>query len=337
MGLVFIDSFDHATTPDQLATKYLGQYVNSYSPTAGRRGGGCMSGWYGSINCPMSGDDTVVVGCAREHDGVGDGAAFINTYDSESRRHVYIAETSLGSLSAVVDNGYSPHTVLGRTRNGVIQNGSWYYYEAKIRVHGSDGYVILRVNEVTELTVTSQNTLPAGANAEIWFVQLHDGSYMNGGKLDDVYILDSSGTLNDFLGDVRVEAHFPKANGNSSGWTPSTGANWETTDEHAPNTTDYNSTTTLNALDTLDVEDLKNTGGNIKGVQMLVYHKKNDAGGCLMAPVVRVGGVDYVGADFAPSDSSWRYERRVHEKDPAGSAWSESSFNAAEFGYKKTG
>lgn len=337
MGLVFIDSFDHANTAEQLATKYLGQYVNSYSPTAGRRGGGCMSGWYGMINAPMSGDSTVVVGCARQHDGVGDGTAFINTFDAESRPHVFITESSLGSLSVWRHNGWNPHVLLGRTRNGVIQNGAWYYYEAKIVIDGSSGAVTLRVNEVTELTLTGQNTLPAGADAEIWIVQLHDGSYMNGGKLDDVYILDSSGTLNDFLGDVRIEAHFPKALGNSSGWTPSTGTNWETTDEHTPNETDYNSTATLNALDTLDVEDLKNSGGNIKGVQMLVYHKKNDAGGCLMAPVVRVGGVDYVGADFAPSDSAWRYERRVHEKDPAGGTWTESSFNAAEFGYKKTG
>jgi hypothetical protein len=161
---------------------------------------------------------------------------------------------------------------------------------------------------------------------------------MNGGKLDDVYILDSSGTLNDFLGDVRIEAHFPKGPGSSTGWTPSAGANWETTDDQpAPNTTDYNSTTTLNAADTLDVQNLKNTGGTIQGVQMLLYHKKNDAGGSLVAPVVRVGGSDYVGADFAPSDSSWRYERRVYEKDPTGAAWTESSFNAAEFGYKKTG
>jgi hypothetical protein len=193
------------------------------------------------------------------------------------------------------------------------------------------------VNEVLELNLTGLNTHPAGSTAEIWLIGLRGGSYMNSGRLDDLYILDGNGTLNDFLGDVRVEAHYPKGPGNSAGWTPSTGANWETTDERPPNATDYNYTTTLNAQDTLDVEDLKNAGGAIKGIQMLLYHKKNEAGGCLMAPIVRVGGVDYVGADFAPSDSSWRYDRWVHEKDPAGATWTESSFNAAEFGYKKTG
>jgi hypothetical protein len=158
---------------------------------------------------------------------------------------------------------------------------------------------------------------------------------------DDLYLLDNSGSINNnFLGDMRVDAHFPVTpDGTHQDWTPSTGSDrFAVVDDPSANITDYNATLTLNDIDTLNIENMKNPGGSIAGLQTMHYHSKADAGACLVAPIVRSGAADYVGSNFAPSVDSFAFQRTLYETNPAtGLQWAESEFDAVEIGYKKTG
>jgi hypothetical protein len=153
-------------------------------------------------------------------------------------------------------------------------------------------------------------------------------------------VLDGSGAapLNTFLGDCRVDARYPTAEGASSAWTPLSGTdNALMIDETAPDDdTTYNSTSTVGATDTHVVQDAPVPGAVLYGVQLCLSAKKSDAGACSLAPVVRHSGVDQVGTAFNPG-TTYLYNVTPYGLNPGtGAAWTEAGFNAAEFGYRRT-
>jgi len=338
MAMLFIDSFDFYTSAE-MGKKYVQNVGGAIGATSGRRGGGGFSSGIVGVLLPTnSGIVTMGAACYA-----GCWLCFANESqiqlgiigNGNGGLTIWRTQTGYGNWSSswtVNGAGY----VIGTTRNGIIAAGNWYYIEVEAKLHGSTGHVIIHVNGVNEPTTpdcsSAVNTLQGGTT-NILYVGLQV-------RADDFYVLDSSGSINNtFLGDVRVDAHFPMTPaGAHSEWTRSTGADqWATVDETAPNITDYNSTPTLNAIDTLTLENLKNSGGTIAAVQTLLYNSKSDAGPCVIAPVLRSGGTDYAGSGVAPSTDSWNYSRTVYDQNPSGpAAWDETAFNALEVGYKKT-
>lgn len=341
MALLFIDGFDHYATADILKKWTV---VNSavWISNVGRRAG---SGLYVNNNTayiykaisPSSA--TAIVGGAFNISSAGAVPLFIGG-GPLNYTHIFLEMAANGAINVYRQgNGLAPYTpqatLLGTTEADVVGFSSWSYIELKVYVHDSNGTVDVRVNGVSKLSLSSQDTAYNGTTISI--AGCGYGAYY---YVDDFYICDTSGsTNNDFLGDVCVDAHYPTAEGATHDWTPSTGANNAALiDETAPNTTDYNSTSTLNAVDTFMIEDLKNTGSNLLGVQLNLCHSKEDAGDCLIAPVSRPVSTDIPGTDVAPSLSSYVYNTTMYEVNPGNSApWTESAFNATEFGYKKTG
>jgi len=221
------------------------------------------------------------------------------------------------------------------TGPGVVHSAEWYYVETKIVAHPTAGSIELRVNGVVQINATNLNTSVDSASNQIRTVTV---AVCN--VVDDLYVLDSASDVNNtFLGDVRIDAHFPNQDGFHKAWTPSTGSDhWELVNETAPNTTDYNSTLDLNAIDTLSCEHLKNAGASLKAVQLNVCVTKDITGPCVMTPLIRVDSTDYPNATtFPPSEGSYEYIHQPYNKQPDGTNWNETDFNNSEFGYKKTG
>ena len=137
--------------------------------------------------------------------------------------------------------------------------------------------------------------------------------------------------------DVRVDARRPTAPGATTGWTPSAAPNWSCVDDSAPNDdTDYVEATAVGLTDTYAVQDAPVAGGTIYGVQVNLSTKKTDAGSCSLAPIVRHSGTDQVGSAFNPG-TAYAFARAVYPTNPGtGAAWTESDFNAAEFGLQRT-
>jgi len=156
---------------------------------------------------------------------------------------------------------------------------------------------------------------------------------------DDVYVCDGAGSApwNTFLGDCRVDVRVPTAEGTTIGWTPLSGSdNALMVDEALDNgDTDYNATSTLDAIDTFVVQDAPIPGAAIYGVQHVLNMKKADAGVCTVAPVIRHSTTDYPGTALSPS-MTYAPLTQVQPTNPGTAAqWIEADFNAAEFGYKR--
>jgi hypothetical protein len=72
-------------------------------------------------------------------------------------------------------------------------------------------------------------------------------------------------------------------------------------------------------------------------VQVVLVAKKSDAGVCAVAPVIVHGGTEYEGGSFNPS-TAYAYRVVPYSVNPGtGAAWTQSDFNAAEFGYRRVG
>jgi len=338
MAMLFMDSFDYYATAQLPSRGWVGQgtgYVD-ITAAAGRRG---SAGLYmhmpnNSItpvwNWNPSADLTVTIGMAIKWVSAGMAVTFGN-----SAACVKFALNANGSITVTVTNGGTTAT----TAIALISTGVWYYLELQVYLHVSAGTVALRINGVDAIvTMTGQHTQNgAGSLSYVSFNSVGTQPLY----IDDFYVLDTSGSINNnFLGDVRVDAHYPVTpDGTHHDWVPSSGVdNFAVVDEVTPNITDYNATNVLNALDTFNVDHLKNPGGTIKAIQTAMFHSKSDAGACLVAPVLRSGGTDNVGSDVAPSADSYLYKMTVYEQNPNGpAAWDETAFNAIEAGYKKTG
>lgn len=341
MALLFMDSFDHYATAD-IQTKWSAK-VNAcvIDASNGRRSGGCLKTnsnqqWITKAISPTAdggGNYYVTLGFAFKTSAQSGPFACFNTGNGYQ-----MTAFVNGSLQLSLINGPWYNTpVVTSTKSLALD--TWYYIEWKTKFHTSTGTTEIRVNGETWASATGFNSRP-NTDAYCTIILLGVvGNYYPTMYYDDVYCLDGSGsTNNDFLGDCRVDAHFPTGDGATHTWTPSTGTtHWDLVDEAAPATADYNTTSTLDAIDTLTVEDLKNAGSTIKAVQVCAYETKDDAGACQIAVVHRVDGTDYPNASpNYPSAASWLYDLRPYDAQGDATAWNEADFNASEFGYKKT-
>jgi hypothetical protein len=238
-------------------------------------------------------------------------------------------------------SAYRGSTLLGSSTT-TLTVGTFTYVETLVTVHNTTGAVTVRFNGTSVLSLSNQNTRGGTGDAwnEVrlgWFSP--SGAYNPEWDFDDIYILDGagSGPWNTFLGDCRVDPSYPDAAGATSGWTASTGANYTTVDETTPNDdTDYVSTSTVNAVDTYAFQAAPVAGATIFGIQHCLSMKKADAGLCVVAPIVRHSGTDYVGSGLSPS-TSYGYGLQIAQTNPGTSAqWTETDFNSAEFGFKRT-
>jgi len=106
-------------------------------------------------------------------------------------------------------------------------------------------------------------------------------------------------------------------------------------DETTPNTTDYNTATGVEK-DTYVMPDAPLAGATLLGYQVCMYIEKTDAGVCTVSPVIRSGGVDYVGTAIAPSNGAYAYFLAPYSVDPGTSLVpTEANWNAGEVGAKR--
>lgn len=255
-----------------------------------------------------------------------------------STTHVWFRLNSTGTISAF--NGGSG-TALGTSSSG-LSAGVTSYLEFKVTIDNSSGTIDVLKDGVSILSLTSKDTQNGGTATWTQFAIGHAaGNGVSGvtWDYDDLYVLDGSGSVNNnFLGDIRVDATYGNGAGTNTGWTPSTGSNYQTVDETATNgDTDYNSTSTVNAKDSFAFPSAPVAGAVIAAIQVNIAARKTDAGTSGIKPLVRISGTDNLGVEQFAS-SSFSYLRTVWDQTPEGSpqTWTDTIYDAAEFGYEKS-
>ena len=358
MALLFIDSFDHYVTADLIEKYTSAGSVSGTGSTLSIASSGRHSSnafrWVtggsptttGSLQRTLvPADATAVVGVAFRTTGAPGTLGYqLLAIRDASVTQIYLRLNTDLTLSVLRGSHTSGAIALGTTTAALSLN-TYAYLELKVLIANSGGTIGLCINGVSVLSLTSQDTQQtavAGWNAvSVGQCESPGSSSANCTfDYDDLYVLDGSGSApwNTFLGDVRVDARYPTAEGANAAWTPLSGTdNALMVDEVAPDdNTTYNATGTVGATDTHVVQDAPVAGATIYGVQHCLSMAKSDAGVCQIAPVIRHGSTDYVGAAIAPS-TSYAYGLQIAQVNPGTSAqWAESDFNSAEFGYKRT-
>lgn len=347
MSLLHLDGFDlQATFIGQNYPLVYGNNWSSYTHVAGRAGTGyaVRGGYTERMNWttgPLTSSGTMIVGFAIKN-GLTASGTRVGLVSWRS------GGVTLGHVR-VVQRDAAPAgqlTVwLGGDMNGGAQSGAatstplsasvYQYFEIKIVAGtGTSGSVTIRQDGVQTLALTGINTGAATID-EIGFPWSSDGgNYGLEGCIDDLYICNTAGTLNnDFLGDTKVLTLVPNGAGATTQLTPSAGSNYQCVDEIPPVLTDYVSGSTVGNKDLYAYPDISTTY-TVRGVQVHSY-AGTDSGSTAQGRTVAVSGAttsNGVTRTLSATPKTWR---DVYETDPnTAAAWTAANANAAQFGWE---
>lgn len=274
------------------------------------------------------------------------GVAVLCDTDNVAQLELVLQPT--GKLELFRANAGSPVS-LGVTADGAVVAGAFQHVEFRARAGNSDGAFELRVNGATVLSLSSVDTV-ATSHIEFSQVRLIEGvntgntALPSSGRtyVDDLFAWDDAGSRNnDFLGDRRVRTFFPNADTAVADWTPNGAASgWDCINEAAPDDdSTYIEAAALSGpalVSEFDIESMPATIGAVAAVQTVARMKKQEAGVANAQISMLSAAAAHAGTD-RPLTTAYTYYGDVHELDPnTGTAWTESSLNAAKIRVSRT-
>ena len=338
MALLFIDGVDHYDSSAEMLRKWDVVDIASIQTTGGRFGGGAIR-MIGNddIEKIFTASSTVVIGLAvRIDETQTNGNTQLLEFRNGGTIQVTISLTPGGGFN--IERGVS--TDIANTSGDWIHNNTWHYIEALVTISATVGVVTIQVDGNQVATFTGLDTLVTGTTVDRIAIDYAGGtgSTMD---IDDVYILDDTGGVNDaFLGDCKIDTLFPDADGNYTQFTTTNPASptthWDKVEEPAVDTTSYNETVTANHKDTFTMDDLATiTNETIFGVQQ-VSHGQDTAGTSNFRNILRISSTDYNGATQALLNATDAFYMEPWDQDPnAGpGAWVASVIDGMESGYE---
>jgi hypothetical protein len=193
-------------------------------------------------------------------------------------------KTDTGVLTAV--RGSSTLLASGAT---AMAAGTAYKVEVRYKPHATAGIFQVKVNGTLEIDY-SGNT---GTTTNIGKIMLGwTSDFLGEGKWDNIIVDDA-----EFPGDTMIQARVVNGAGDSTQWTPSTGANYACVDEKPPVDTDYNRGAAADYLDLFAVAALSGAPETIKCVQVQARCKKEGAPPAYLKLAVKTGGTVYLSGD----------------------------------------
>lgn len=256
----------------------------------------------------------------------------------------YVVNTD-GSISAwrVFSNntfmGYTLSTLLGTSAPGLIFPNVRHHLQFKTTISATVGVCQVKVDGNLVLDLSAQNTRNSEASGDSYTMFGVGGSNGSGSAfVDDIWSCDDDAGpadgCTDFLGQLIGEVSRPNGAGVSSGFTPTSGANYTNVDDSTPDgDTTIVTSSVVGTKDTYAHSPLTRIGSGIKCVQLVTTAKKTSGATRAIRHVLRSGGTDYEGPDlYLPTV----YAMQITPKplDPATSAaWANpAAVDATEIG-----
>lgn len=256
--------------------------------------------------------------------------------DGDVMLAVYLASGTLNVRAGVVGSG----TKLGFA-DALLTTNVWHYVECKVKFNSTTGSVVLRVNEEEVLNLSGVNTAATtGGDTRPSAIAIGGGVRAQRIEVDDIYIMDDAGSIpahTDFLGDVRAERLNPTSDGATTDFTNNGGGdNYQDVDDATTDDdTTYVQSSTATEKDTYGFGNISITPANVEAVSVKTSIRKTDAGSRNFVHVARRGS-EIDSAVLYPS-VTYHYMESVFPQDPNGGspiAWTKTTVDAAEFGYK---
>jgi len=301
-----------------------------------------------ALRINMNGSSTATarhpLGAALVTAGVGFGH-FVPTLPTSGSQHVLAefrdaanaaqVQFLLGTTGTIKAYRGDFVTLLGESGQ-VFVGGSYQHVEFKVTISDTVGVAACKVNGVSALNLTAQDT-KATANTET--SQLFHGTRGGGGgsgagncDFDDWFTWDDQGAQNnDFIGDKRVLFQALDGDTAATDWVRSGGSNdFDMIKEAAPDDdTTYISAANLNDISEFSIADLAGGASGIAAIMLFARMKKTDAGAANVQMSILSGASVGAGADRAIT-TGYAYYKDISELDPATSAaWAAAGFNAA--------
>ena len=331
MSLLLLESFDDGLYAQRATSSWGVDEIGGRTGSTARRLYDQNRGMYWSFT-PRA---TVIVGFAINNRNNQDQRDILRLYgDNKTVFHVGIDIMPTGAIQITRGGG----AVIAETDVEAVKLNEWHYVELFCTVDDVNGVLKLRVDGKMPAGWADQigvDTRNGGTSATVDTVQLI--GYREW-WLDDVYIADDQGTVNnDLLGDTRVYTLLPNGDGGYSQLLGSDGdslANYALVDENPPNTADYVGSATDGAKDTYQFSDLGLTSGIVRGVMASAYAAKTDTQPKSGRLLVKRGATDVFGTDQTLATSPSVLDE-VWDQDPiSGGAWTIANVNVTEFGFE---
>jgi hypothetical protein len=307
---------------------------------------GVTNGWYncgsaasaGTLTMLLSGSQTGVTAGFKFHylNAAGSGQVVFRVDDPGGNSHCDLRINGVTGIWTVTRNG----TLLLTSTTPLALNAE-VYVEIQFVVADSGGVAILKVDGVTDSVINSSalDTRNAGSGTIGSVAVVLNTPTGCRNEVRDLYVNDNTGGVDDtFWGPIVVTTQVVIGAGTHADHTPSAGSNYQNVDDAEPDgDSTYNSTATLNAIDTFAMSDNGYSAGTVKGVEVVLEQRKTDSSAATrVAPVFRISGTDYVASDISPS-TTMRLDRVQVRLSPAtAAAWTVGELDGMEAGYKRT-
>jgi len=275
--------------------------------------------------------DTVVIGFALKlvSGYATAGNHILSLYDGTTEGvGVFVAAS--GELKIM--RGGSGGTQLAITSGFGLTTGVWYWFELKVKCATSGGTVELRSGGVNVASNGSANT-QAGSNAYHDVVSV-SGVASASKLLDDLYVLDTSGSIhNDFLGPVHVTRLDPASDNGTNQWTTQSGSN------HAAMVGDgatldsdstYVESSSSSDAEIWDYADY--VGDTVTCVQICTDVRDTDAQSFSIKSTAKLGSTLNKSAAAAVPGANYATVVRLMATDPDGNPWTAVNLSNTAFG-----
>ena len=345
MSLLFIDSFDHldtATLPNKYDTTPGGwTTINAAAGRNSTKGLRLLSTSVSTtaLRKTLPTGDVFIVGIAVNlTSGLPASEKALFVFKDNTTAQVSISISSDGKVRAYRGT-IASGTLLG-TSSSSINSSGYHYFEAKVTINNTSGTVEVRQDTIALLALSGVNTRQS-ANNQATLLDLfcnEDGTSTYSFTLldaDDLYICDDAGSVNnDFLGDRRVEAVLPDADGAAANWVPNGATfNFQCVDEVPPDgdTTYVETTITPGDDDTYSFPNLVTTSGTVAGIAINLNARKTDAGTQTLSAIADLSASRTTSAGQTIGVTYSNYQS-IQETKPGGGAWTITDVNNSEFG-----
>jgi hypothetical protein len=246
-----------------------------------------------------------------------------------------------GTLSAF--NGAVTAVTGGRSTN-VIYPNIWYYVEMKCTINSSISANTwqVNVNGTNWINVATGQSSKSTSNTTANQVALGNwsGANASGNQYNDYcdFYCDGGGSVNGgaFWGDIKVECHWPIAQGTYSSWVPQGGLAVGCVDDLMPNgDINFIAINTTNSKSTFLFQSLVYPPTGIVCAQVTHVSKKTDAGTRQITDYCVSGSATTAGNTVSLANGYIMYTNIITQDPNTLAAWTASGINAAEFGVEQ--
>lgn len=262
-------------------------------------------------------------------------ACTIHRWDDSGTAQATLQTDATGALFFTRGTGTTIGSV-GLPATRLVAN-TLYFFVARVKIDPTGGIAELKVNGsfVLNSGVTNLNTRNT---ANSFFNQVRIVAASNNSWHDSYHVWDTAGgdNFSGYIAETIIDTKLANGAGSNAAWTPNSGTNFSRVNEaNEDGDTSYNASATPNQIDSFPFANLDETSGAILDVAINSIDRIDDATPRTFDHFVKSSSTTALSAPISPSGSYVNHQTFWPNDPNTSTAWTVTTRNAAEFGYKE--